>query len=312
MAIIIAYLKKSGRQSLIRYSLYGVGVAVSLSCLFGAVLFVVLGNLTGFGAQVFEGVAALFAAFVLTYMILWMTKHAQTIRTELEQKVESTVTRGRLFGIVVLAFVAVFREGLETVLFLTTLLTIDSAGTLAGLSIAVFVVLATAWVLMRGMHRLDVKRFFQVTSIILIIFAAGLVGYGVHELIEAGEILNIQLGVLSQPAFDINPPLGVNGTYPLLHEKGVIGSLFVALVGYDGNPEWLRVIAYLAYWFVIGAYLLRTIGELAKFWLNHLWLSSYGGYGDVISHGCVGNFVCDCLVSSRLLKASALAPPNTT
>ncbi|MBX5326901.1 MAG: FTR1 family iron permease [Candidatus Bathyarchaeia archaeon] len=258
MAIIIAYLKKSRRQSLIRYSLYGAGVAVGLSCLFGSVLLVVYGNLTGFGAQVFEGVAALFAAFALTYMILWMTKHAQTIRTELEQKVESTVTRGQLFGIVALAFVAVFREGLETVLFLTTLLTIDSAGTLVGLSFAVFVVLATAWVLMRGVHRLDVKRFFQVTSIILIIFAAGLVGYGVHELIEAGETLNIQLGVLSQPAFDINPPLGVNGTYPLLHEKGVIGSLLGALVGYDGNPEWLRVIVYLAYWFVMGAYVLKN------------------------------------------------------
>ncbi|MEM2102945.1 MAG: FTR1 family protein, partial [Candidatus Bathyarchaeia archaeon] len=150
------------------------------------------------------------------------------------------------------------REGLETVLCLTTLLTIDSTGTLVGLSLAVLVVLVTAWVLMKGVYRLDIKRFFQVTSIVLIIFAAGLVGYGVHELIEAGETANIHLGVLSQPAFDINPPLGVDGAYPLLHEKGVVGSLFAALVGYDGNPEWLRVIVYLAYWLVMGAYLLKN------------------------------------------------------
>ena len=265
MAIIIAYLKKSERQSLISYSLYGAGVAVGLSCLFGAVLFVVYGNLTGFGARLFEGTAALFAALVLTYMILWMTKHAQTIKTELEQKVESTVTRGQLFGIVALAFIAVFREGLETVLFLTTLLTIDSAGALVGLSIAVFVVMATAWILIKGVHRLDIRRFFQITSIVLIIFAAGLVGYGVHELIEAGEAANIHLGVLSQPAFDINPPLNIDGTYPLLHEKGVIGSLFAALVGYDGNPEWLRVFTYLAYWLIMGAYLLKNYLGTHKF-----------------------------------------------
>ncbi|MEM2102353.1 MAG: FTR1 family protein, partial [Candidatus Bathyarchaeia archaeon] len=108
IAIIIAYLKKSNSQSLIKYSLYGAGAAVGLSCLFGAVLFVAYGNLTGFGARVFEGVAAFLAALVLTYMILWMTRHAQSIRTELEQKVELTVTQGQLFGIVALAFIAVF------------------------------------------------------------------------------------------------------------------------------------------------------------------------------------------------------------
>jgi len=264
MAIIIAYLKKSGKQNLVRYSFYGAGSAIGLSCLFGAVLFVVYGNLTGFGAQVFEGVAALTATLVLTYMILWMTKHAQTIKAELEQKIELAVTKGQLLGIVALAFIAVFREGLETVLFLTTLLTIDSAGTLIGLTLAVLVVLALAWVLMKGVYRLGVKRFFQVTSIILIIFAAGLIGYGVHELIEAGESANIQFGALGQHAFDINPPLGVNGTYPLLHEKGAVGSLFAALVGYDGNPEWLRVIVYLTYWLVMGAYLIKNYNTTRK------------------------------------------------
>jgi len=111
---------------------------------------------------------------------------------------------------------------------------------------------------MRGVYRLDINRFFQFTSIVLIVFAAGLAGYGVHELIEAGESFGIELGILAQPAFDINPPPNADGTYPLLHEKGAVGSVLAALVGYDGNPEWLRVIAYLAYWLVLGTYVLLS------------------------------------------------------
>ena len=110
---------------------------------------------------------------------------------------------------------------------------------------------------MRGIRRLDINRFFQFTSIVLIVFAAGLAGYGVHELVEAGEGFGIELGILTQPAFDINPPLNADGTYPLLHEKGAVGSALAAL-GYDGNPEWMRVIVYVGYWLVLGTYVLLS------------------------------------------------------
>lgn len=263
VAIIIAYLRKSGRQNLVKYSFYGTIAAISVSCLFGAIIFVVYGKLEGMEGQIFEGLAALTATLVLTYMIFWMTKHAQTIKAELEQKVELAVTRGQFFGIVTLVFIAVFREGLETVLFLTTSLTIDSAGTVIGLVFAISVLLGLSWVIMKSVYRLGVKRFFQVTSIILIIFAAGLIGYGVHELMEAGESAGINFGVLGQHAFDINPPM-VNGTYPLLHEKGAVGSIFAALVGYTGNPEWLRVIVYFAYWLVMATYFIKNYKDKRK------------------------------------------------
>ncbi len=96
---------------------------------------------------------------------------------------------------------------------------------------------------------------------LLIIFAAGLAGYGVHELLEAGEVLGVQFGVLGQQAFNINPPLNPDGSYPLLHEKGGVGSIFAALLGYDGNPEWLRVIVYVGYWLVVGLYAFRSFME---------------------------------------------------
>jgi high-affinity iron transporter len=82
-------------------------------------------------------------------------------------------------------------------------------------------------------------------------------GYGVHELIEAGEGSGLDFGVLSEKAFDINPSVNPDGTYPSLHENGIIGSILKALVGYDGNPEWLRIIVYLGYWIIIGTYLYK-------------------------------------------------------
>lgn len=258
VVIIVAYLRKSGKQGLIKYSLFGTVAAIGASLLFGVAIFLAYGELPELGEQLFEGLAALTATFVLTYMIFWMTKRAQTIRSELEQRVELAVSRGQFFGIVSLVFVAVFREGLETVLFLTTQLTTDAAGTIAGLVLASFVILALAWILMKGIYRLGISRFFQVTSVLLIIFAAGLIGLGVHELIEAGETAGIQIGILGQPAFNINPPLNPDGTYPLLHEKGAVGSIFTALVGYTGSPEWLRIIVYIAYWLFMGAYFIKN------------------------------------------------------
>lgn len=258
VAIIASYLKKIGKQSFNKYLYQGVLAAIAVSAILGLAIFTIFGELTGASAEIFEGVASLTAMVVLTYMILWMAKHAQNIKADLEQKVDVAVTTGQLVGIVTLSFVAVFREGLETVLFLTTLAAIDPFGAAFGVVLASLIVVMLAILLMKGIYRLDIKKFFQYTSMILIVFAAGLAGYGTHELIEAGEDSGIQFGVLSQQAFNINPPLNSGGTYPLLHEKGSIGSVFAALVGYDGNPEWLRVIVYLAYWLIVGAYVINT------------------------------------------------------
>ena len=91
----------------------------------------------------------------------------------------------------------------------------------------------------------------------LLIFGAGLAGYGVHELLEAGEHSGMDFWFFGEKPYDINPALNSDGSYPALHEKGIIGSILKALVGYDGNPEWLRIIVYLGYWIVIGTYLYK-------------------------------------------------------
>jgi high-affinity iron transporter len=261
VAIMVTYLKKVGKGDLARYAYLGSGAAVVISLVLGVGIQMIYGGMSDVTAELFEGVASLTAVAVLTYMIFWMTEHSKNIRGELQGKIDVAVSQGELYSIASLAFVAVFREGLETVLFLTTTFFIDSVGTILGVVVGTAIVLVLAVLLMRGTYQLDLKKFFGYTSILLIVFSAGLAGYGVHELIEAGENMGYDFGVLGEKPYDINPPVNPDGTYPALHEKGVAGSILKALIGYDGNPEWLRIIVYLGYWLVIGTYVLRSYGN---------------------------------------------------
>ena len=258
VAIMVTYLKKVGKGELTRYAYLGSGAAVVISLVLGVAIQMIYGGMSEVTAELFEGVASLTAVAVLTYMIFWMTGHSKNIRGELQEKIDVAMSQGELFSIASLAFVAVFREGLETVLFLTTTFFQDAAGTILGVVLGAAIVLVLAVLLMRGTYKMDIKKFFGYTSILLIVFSAGLAGYGVHELIEAGENMGHDFGVLGQKPYDINPPVNPDGTYPALHEKGLVGSIMKALVGYDGNPEWLRIIVYLGYWAVIGTYVFRT------------------------------------------------------
>lgn len=257
VTIMVTYLRKIGKQELNKYSYLGAGSAIVVSLLVGVGIQKIYGGLGDTVGQLFEGVASLTAVVVLTSMIFWMTKHSKWIKGELEGKIKQAVTQGELYGIAALSFIAVVREGLETVLFLSATFIQDQVGTIIGAVIGALIVSGISVLLMKGTVNLEISRFFKVTSILLLVFGAGLAGYGVHELIEAGEGSGIGFGVLGEKPFDVNPPVNLDGTYPLLHEKGVVGSVLKALVGYDGNPEWLRIIVYLGYWMMIGAYLVK-------------------------------------------------------
>lgn len=257
VTIMIAHLKRTGKENLSKYAYYGSLAAIITSLALGVAIQGLYGGLSKVMSEMFEGLASLTAVAVLTYMIFWMNAHSKDIRGNLEVKLDTAVSRGELYGITSLAFVSVFREGIETVLFLTTQFLQDTPGTLLGVLVGGGLVLILSILLMRSTVNLDIKQFFSVTSILLVVFAAGLAGYGVHELIEAGENSGFELGFWSEKPFDLNPPINPDGSYPLLHEKGLFGSILKALVGYDGNPEWLRIFVYLAYWATVGTYLLK-------------------------------------------------------
>jgi high-affinity iron transporter len=261
VTIMITYLRKIGKEDLNKYSYLGTGAAILLSLIVGIFLQVFYGGLSKVASELFEGIASLTAVAVLTSMIFWMTKHSKEIKGEMETRINQAVTQGELYGITALAFVAVAREGLETVLFLSATFVQDQAGTLLGAALGILAVLGLSYVLMKGTVDLEISKFFKVTSVMLLIFGAGLAGYGIHELIEAGENSGMDFGFWGEKPYDLNPQVNPDGSYPTLHEKGVIGSILKALVGYDGNPEWLRIIVYLGYWVVIGTYLYKQYRE---------------------------------------------------
>ncbi len=257
VTIMITYLRKIGKEDLNKYTYLGTGAALVMSLVAGVVLQVFYGGLGKVASELFEGIASLSAVVVLTSMIFWMTKHSKEIKGEMETRISQAVTKHELYGITALAFVAVAREGLETVLFLSATFVQDSVGTLVGAALGIAVVLGLSFALMKGTVDLEIGKFFKVTSIMLLIFGAGLAGYGVHELIEAGEHSGMDFGFWGEKPYDINPAVNLDGSYPALHEKGIIGSILKALVGYDGNPEWLRIIVYLGYWLVVGTYVYK-------------------------------------------------------
>lgn len=261
VGIMWAYLDKIKRPEFQKYLLYGSLTAIVGSIVLGGVVIVTLGELSGFWEKAFEGAASITATIVLTYVIIWMSQHARTIKGELEGKIAYGIIksyRGKIStnAILILAFVAVAREGLETVLFLTPLLSISLGQTLIGSILGIAVALFLSLAAKRGIYNMDISKFFSYTSLILIIFAAGLFGYGIHELIESAEISGIE-NPLFEKAWDINPE---SKDHPL-HENGIVGSFAKALFGYDGNPEILRVVSYVVYWVIVGSYWRKTFGN---------------------------------------------------
>jgi high-affinity iron transporter len=256
IGIVAAYLRKVGRKDMERYLFIGVAGAILASVLAGALFLLIYGGLEGRAEEIFEGVASLSAAAVLTYMIFFFAKHAKGIKGELQNKVDASLGRGSAWGIAALAFLAVFREGVETVLFLGAIAVKEPLSTLVGLIAGIVAVTALSIAMFAGIYRLDYAKFFKYTSVILVIFAAGLVAYSVHELNEAGIIPPV-----IEHVWDINPPPNEDGTYPALHEKGIIGSMLKSLIGYNGNPSLTEVLAYLGYWLTVGYFLTRNFRD---------------------------------------------------
>jgi len=216
----------------------GVGAAVVVSAGFALILQWVGASLQGTAEQAFEGVTMLLAAGVLTWMIFWMRRQGRRAQEGLEEDVRTAVGKGQRLGLFGIAFFAVVREGVETALFLTAAAVGGGAldtliGGLVGLAAATLI----GWGLFASTIRLDVRRFFLVTSLLLILFAAGLVGQGIHELNEAGWIPS-----LIEPVWDVNH---------VVSDGAGLGLMLKTVFGYDGDPSLTEVIGYLGYFALV-------------------------------------------------------------
>jgi high-affinity iron transporter len=234
IGIVLGVLLKIKRTDLNIVVWRGVGLAVLLS-FFAAVALNLLGmEFEGKGEEIFEGVAMLLAAGVLTWMILWMRNHGGSLKSEIEEKTNLAALGNGQKALFALAFLAVFREGIELALFLLAArLTSSPLQTLSGALLGLLMATILGWVLFTSTMKLSLRGFFGATNILLIIFAAGLVGLGIHEFNEAGVIPSVV-----EHVWDMNG---------ILSDKSEAGLLLKALVGYNGNPSLTEVAAYAIY-----------------------------------------------------------------
>jgi high-affinity iron transporter len=246
VGIVLAYLAKTDNRQHMRVVWAGVAAAVLVSILTGALLFFTIGELEGRAEQIFEGVAMFSAVGVLTWMIFWMRRQAMGIKRDLESRVQGAVAAGSAVGLASVVFFAVLREGWETALFLFAISESSTPGvTAVGAVIGLVVAVTLGVLLYRGSRRLDLRQFFTVTGILLIVFAAGLLAHGIHEFQEAGL-----LPETVEHVWDTNALVG---------EDSTAGEFLTALVGYNGNPSLLEVVAWATYLVAALVFFLRPL-----------------------------------------------------
>jgi high-affinity iron transporter len=244
VAILLAYLNRIGRRDHFRDIFLGVGAALILAGVGGVVAYETIRSYDGSRVQtIFETCTYLVAAAVLTYMTFWMRNHGRSLSTELRSRADAALDGRARWGLALLAFQAVGREGLETVVFtLAIVLSTSPSGALAGALIGLAGALAVAFVIYRLGHQLKLSRFFTIIGVLLMIFAAGLVADAVQNMQELGW-----LPVLSSPLWH---------TTTFLSEDSSFGDVMHSFFGYSDAPTALQLLMYVGYLaIVIVAYL---------------------------------------------------------
>jgi len=245
IGIILAYLKRTNNQKGFKPIWIGVLLAIGVSAIAGAAIYFIAGEFSGRAEEIFEGIAMFIAVGVLTWMIFWMRKQSRNIKGHLHAQINSALDSGSSRALIMLAFIVVVREGIETVLFLfaTTRVAESQALSAAGGFLGLVIAVAIGYSIYKGSSRLNLRTFFNVTSFLLIIFAAGLLAYGIHEFHEAGLIPPV-----IDPVWDINH---------IIYDKSTLGRFLTAIIGYNGNPSLVEVLAYATYLVLALGFFLR-------------------------------------------------------
>jgi high-affinity iron transporter len=257
VSIILAYLARTENSRHFGRIWLGTGAAVAISAGAGVLLFATIGGMTTPAEQLFEGIAMILAAAVVTWMLFWMRRTAGQVKGELQAALDRSLAEGSIWGLTALAFTAVIREGVETALFLMAQVTAASKadagapstliGALVGLAIAGMI----GYGFYHGARVINLRTFFQWTGAALVFIAAGVLSRAIHELIEVAQFYGIHLPLTATS-------LDISGFLP--HEGGggaaIVGELLRALFGYTSTPEWITLIVWLAYVVtVLGLYL---------------------------------------------------------
>ncbi len=251
IGIVLGALRKIRRTDLAPALWLGTLAAVGVSVL-TAILLTLFGlSLEGTAEKIYEGITMFLAAGILTWMIFWMSGQARHLKGELEDGVNKAAASTGKRSIFWLAFVAVVREGVELALFITAAffagnneqVGANTIQTLAGVVLGLGTAILLGWSLLATTVRLDLRRFFQITGLLLILFAAGLVAHGIHEFNEINWIPSVV-----EHVWDVNS---------FIDEKSVFGELLKTLFGYNGNPSLTEMIGYFGYLIIVTFFFTR-------------------------------------------------------
>ena len=241
VGIVVAYLVRTGNREHLPKVWAGTIAAIAAAVLLGLALYITVGELGTPYEQIFEGTTMLLATGIVTWMLFWMRGQARAMRGHLEAQLARALGSGGAWGLAVLAFTSVIREGIECSLFVFGQITAvtgaqgaeGAQGVLVGTLIGLVIAAGIGFAIYRGSRRIDLRAFFAWTGIALVFVAAGLVSRAVHEFVEVGVIR-----VGTQSAFNVS---GV-----LSQDQG-LGSLLRAIFGYSSQPEVVTLVVYLAY-----------------------------------------------------------------
>lgn len=236
VSILITYLVRTERRSNIKFVWLGVAAAIALSTLFGALLTYTRFSLlsTFQSRELFGGIMSIIAVGLVTWMIIWMRDTGKRMSAELEGKLENAI-QGGMLTIAIMAFVAVAREGLETTLFFFS--AVQAAGStlepVVGFVLGILTASTIGYLLYRRAVKINIKRFFVVTGNFLILVAAGVLSYGMHDLQEAGVLPG-----LNALAFDVSSTISVESWF---------GTLAKGIFNFSPQTSWLEAIAWTSY-----------------------------------------------------------------
>ena len=234
VGILVAYLVKSGRDALLSRVWVGVGLAVLISLAAGAALTFGPRGLSFEAQEAIGGTLSIVAVGFVTWMIFWMARTSRSLKGELEGRVDIAIGRGG-WSLVLLATLAVGREGLETALFLWAAAKATGSSTqpLAGGALGLSAAVVLGVLIYRGAVRLDLGKFFRWTGVVLVFVAAGVLSYGVHDLQEAGILPG-----LDRVAFDVSSTIPPGSWY---------GTLLKGTINFSPRTTWLELIAWIGY-----------------------------------------------------------------
>ena len=235
VGIVAAFVRQQAAPGAMRRVWLGVSVAIALCLAVGIALDVLDENLPQKQQEMLETIVALIAVAMVTYMIVFMRRHARHLRGELEERAGAALAAGTTSALVLMAFLAVMREGLETAVFLLAAFQVsnDKGSAVGGALLGIVGAVIIGFLIYRGGMRVNLSRFFTATGLVLVLVAAGLVAFAAHTAHEAGW-LNVAQG----QALDLSD---------LIKPGSVRSALLTGVLGIQPRPVWAEVIGWVAY-----------------------------------------------------------------